>query len=101
MYHKFLPNENFTSNYNYWIVKPPDLFQGMGIKVLKDFKEINAHCQNIFNGIEKVSVEHEEYCKKNNIEIKPAIYKSEFILIQKYLKGFQGPFIESAKQSLQ
>ena len=76
---------NFISEYNYWIVKPPDLFQGMGIKVLKDFKEINAHCQNIFNGIEKVSVEHEEYCKKNNIEIKPAIYKSEFILIQKYL----------------
>ena len=78
-------NENFTSNYNYWIVKPPDLFQGMGIKVFKDFKDINEHCQNLFKGIEKVTAEQEEYCKKNNIELKPKIHKSDFILIQKYL----------------
>ena len=57
----------------------------MGIKVFKDFKEINEHCQNLFNGIEKVTAEQEEYCKKHNIELKPKIHKSEFILIQKYL----------------
>ena len=78
-------HNTFTSNYNYWIVKPPDLFQGMGIKVFKDFKEISTHCQNLFKGIEKVTAEQEEYCKKNNIELKPKIHKSEFILIQKYL----------------
>ena len=39
----------------------------------------------IFNGIEKVTAEQEEYCKKHNIELKPAIYKSDFIVIQKYL----------------
>ena len=78
-------NNNFTSKYNYWIVKPPDLFQGMGIKVFKDFKEINEHCQNLFKGIEKVTAEYEEYCKKRNIELKPKIHKSEYILIQKYL----------------
>ena len=76
---------SFTSEYNYWIIKPPDLFQGMGIKVSKDFKEIKNHCELIFNGIEKVTAEQEEYCKKHNIELKPAIYKSDFIVIQKYL----------------
>ena len=78
-------DNSFTSNYNYWIVKPPDLFQGMGIKVFKDFKEINEHCQNLFKGIEKVTAEQEEYCKKHNLELKPKIHKSEYILIQKYL----------------
>ena len=76
---------SFISEFNYWIVKPPDLFQGMGIKVFKDFKEIKNHCQNLFTGIEKVTAEQEDYCKKNNIELKPTIHKSEFILIQKYL----------------
>ena len=76
---------NFTSEYNYWIVKPPDLFQGMGIKVLKDFNEIKNHCQMLFTGIEKVTAEQEEYCRKHNIELKPSIYKSDFIIIQKYL----------------
>ena len=76
---------SFTSEFNYWIVKPPDLFQGMGIKVFNDFKEIKSHCQNLFNGIEKVTAEQEDYCKKHNIELKPTIHKSEFILIQKYL----------------
>ena len=76
---------SFLSSYNYWIIKPPDLFQGMGIKVLKDFKEIDTHCQNLFNGIEKITAEQEEYCKKNNIELKPTIHKSDFIVLQKYL----------------
>ena len=76
---------SFLSSYNYWIIKPPDLFQGMGIKVLKDFKEIDTHCQNLFNGIEKITAEQEEYCKKNNIELKPIIHKSDFIVLQKYL----------------
>ena len=76
---------SFISEFNYWIVKPPDLFQGMGIKVFKDFKEIKNHCQNLFTGIEKVTAEQEDYCKKHNIELKPIIHKSEFILIQKYL----------------
>ena len=78
-------HNSFTSNYNYWIVKPPDLFQGMGIKVFKNFKEINEHCQSLFKGIEKVTAEQEEYCKKHNIKLKPKIHKSEYILIQKYL----------------
>ena len=78
-------HESFISNYNYWIVKPPDLFQGMGIKVFKDFKEIKDHCDNLFRGIEKVTAEQEEYCKKHNIELKPKIHKSDNILIQKYL----------------
>ena len=76
---------SFISEFNYWIVKPPDLFQGMGIKVFKDFKEIKNHCQNLFTGIEKVTAEQEDYCKRHNIELKPTIHKSEFILIQKYL----------------
>ena len=76
---------SFISEFNYWIVKPPDLFQGMGIKVFKDFKEIKIHCQNLFTGIEKVTAEQEDYCKRHNIELKPTIHKSEFILIQKYL----------------
>ena len=78
-------HDSFTSNYNYWIVKPPDLFQGMGIKIFKDFKEIKEHCENLFRGIEKVTAEQEEYCKKHNIELNPKIHKSEYILIQKYL----------------
>ena len=76
---------SFISEFNYWIVKPPDLFQGMGIKVFKDFKEIKNHCQNLFSGIEKVTAEQEDYCKRHNIELKPTIHKTEFILIQKYL----------------
>ena len=52
-------------------------------QLFKDFKEIKDHCDNLFKGIEKITAEQEEYCKKNNIELKPKIHKSEYILIQK------------------
>ena len=44
---------SFLSSYNYRIIKPPDLFKSMGIKVLKDFIDVDSHCQNLFNGIQK------------------------------------------------
>ncbi len=47
-------NKNFLSNKNYWIIKPPDLYQGRCIEISNNFDEINKKCRNMFKGVDKI-----------------------------------------------
>ena len=49
-------NKNFLSNKNYWILKPPDLYQGKCIEISNDFNEINKKCKNMFKGVNKALI---------------------------------------------
>ena len=46
-------NKNFLSNKNYWIIKPPDLYQGKCIEISDNFDEINKTIKNMFKGVDK------------------------------------------------
>ena len=68
-------NKNFLSNKNYWIIKPPDLYQGICIEISNNFDEIKQKCKNMFKGVDKrlapdleVTLEEEDSDEdKNNI----------------------------------
>ena len=71
-------NKNFLSNKNYWIIKPPDLYQGRCIEISNNYNEINKKCKNMFKGVDKIITpdlsinleeEEEKDCdeEKNNI----------------------------------
>lgn len=76
----------YTSNQNYFIIKPINLYQGIGMKITNKISEIVSYAKQVFRfGIEKVSAEYEEYCRKKGIEMKPKKYKSSNVIIQKYL----------------
>ena len=65
-------NKNFLSDKNYWIIKPPDLYQGKCIQISDDFEEINKLIKNMFKGVDKRLVsdsesEDEELYNDNNI----------------------------------
>jgi hypothetical protein len=49
-------NKNFISDKNYWIIKPPDLYQGKCIEISNDFNEINKKCKNMFKGVDKTLI---------------------------------------------
>ena len=64
-------NKNFLSDKNYWIIKPPDLYQGKCIQISDDFEEINKLIKNMFKGVDKRLVsdsesEDEELNNDNN-----------------------------------
>ena len=46
-------NKNFLSDKNYWIIKPPDLYQGKCIQISDNFDEINKLIKNMFKGVDK------------------------------------------------
>ena len=46
-------NKNFLSDKNYWILKPPDLYQGKCIQISDDFVEISKLIKNMFKGVDK------------------------------------------------
>ena len=46
-------NKNFLSDKNYWILKPPDLYQGKCIQISDDFAEISKLIKNMFKGVDK------------------------------------------------
>ena len=46
-------NKNYLSNKNYWILKPTDLYQGLGIEISNSYKELYKKCNNIFKGVDK------------------------------------------------
>ena len=46
-------NKNFLSDKNYWIIKPPDLYQGKCIEISDNFDEINKTIKNMFKGVDK------------------------------------------------
>ena len=87
-------NKNYLSNFNYWLIKPTDLYQGKFVKIFNKFEEISKYCKNMFRGIRSNSEESIEYSSSNNssdsdiIEDKKTISKmhcANEIIIQKYL----------------
>ena len=46
-------NKNFLSKKNYWIIKPPDLYQGKCIEICDSFEEFVKITKNIFKGVDK------------------------------------------------
>ena len=46
-------NKNFLSLKNYWIIKPPDLYQGKCIEICNSFNEVVKIAKNIFKGVDK------------------------------------------------
>ena len=46
-------DKNFLSLKNYWIIKPPDLYQGKCIEICNSFDEVVKIAKNIFKGVDK------------------------------------------------
>ena len=87
-------NKNFISDKNYWILKPPDLYQGKCIEICNNFEEIRKKCKKIFKGVDKTTIaefeyEEDSYDEDENDNIyskKPTrFYCCNDIIIQKYL----------------
>ena len=89
-------NKNFISDKNYWIIKPPDLYQGKCIEISDNFEEIQKKCKKMFKGVDKTNIselENEDYSDDDEDEYDDDIYAckpTKFyccndIIIQKYL----------------
>ena len=46
-------DKEFLSEYNYWIIKPSDLYQGMCIEINNNMKDIFKICKKMFQGVDK------------------------------------------------
>jgi hypothetical protein len=104
-------NKNFISEKNYWIIKPPDLYQGKCIEISNDFNEIQKKCEKLFKGIDKTNIyelNNEEECDDDDEEednslddedpykLKPTkFYVCNDIIIQKYLDN---PFLYKGRK---
>ena len=51
--HYIYINKNFLSKKNYWIIKPPDLYQGKCIEICDSFEEFVKIAKKIFKGVDK------------------------------------------------
>ena len=97
-------DKEFLSEYNYWIIKPSDLYQGMCIEINNNMKEIFKICKKMFQGVDKrllinnINEEennenekvNEKENEKENDEFKQTkkystMHCSNDIIIQKYL----------------
>lgn len=79
-------NKSYISNKNYFIVKPMNLYQALGIKVASSINEITEHAHYLYKGFEKLTSEMEEYIKQHpDKDVKLKYYKTSSIIIQKYL----------------
>ena len=88
-------NKNFISDKNYWIIKPPDLYQGKCIEICNNFDDIQKKCKKMFKGVDKTNIPelgYEEYSNGEdelddlNQGKKPTkFYCCNDIIIQKYL----------------
>ena len=88
-------NKNFISDKNYWIIKPPDLYQGKCIEICNNFDDIQKKCKKMFKGVDKTNIPelgYEEYSNGEdelddlNQGKKPTkFYCCNDIIVQKYL----------------
>ena len=86
-------NKNYISDKNYWIIKPPDLYQGKCIELSDNFEEIKKKCKKLFKGVDKTIMadfeyeddsfeddDEDDYSKKHT-----KFYCCNDIIVQKYL----------------
>ena len=59
---------SYTSNKNYWIVKPVDLYQGKCIEILNNYQDIIKNCQKLFKGVDKFKLKSETTPNNNPIQ---------------------------------
>ena len=90
-------NKNFISSKNYWILKPPDLYQGKCIEIGNDYDDLSKKCKKMFRGVDKTvipEVDGEEYSEEyfddsfdeESYELKRTkFYCCNDIIVQKYL----------------
>jgi hypothetical protein len=91
-------NKNFLSKKNYWILKPPDLYQGKCIELVNSYDDILKKCKKMFRGVDKTNIpefneeeysdeyEDEPYDEIDEYERKPTkFYCCNDIIVQKYL----------------
>ena len=91
-------NKNFISEKNYWILKPPDLYQGKCIEIGNNYDDIFKKCKKMFRGVDKTNIpeiDEEEYSDEmdddftdeNDIDEKKGtkFYCCNDIIVQKYL----------------
>ena len=74
-------NKNFLSDKNYWIIKPPDLYQGKCIEISNNFDEISKTCKNMFKGVDKrfnpdltINLEEDSDEEKNSLNTNSNVY---------------------------
>ena len=92
-------NKNFISEKNYWILKPPDLYQGKCIEIGNNYDDIFKKCKKMFRGVDKTNIpeiDEEEYSdnydadysdENDDIDEKKGtkFYCCNDIIVQKYL----------------
>ena len=91
-------DKNFISSNNYWILKPPDLYQGKCIEIGNDYDDLFKKCKKMFRGVDKTNIpeiDEQEYSDEfydddsyddENNEIKGTkFYCCNDIIVQKYL----------------
>ena len=91
-------NNNFLSNKNYWIIKPPDLYQGKCIEIGNDYEELFKKCKKMFMGVDKTNIpeigeedydeelyDEDSYEDESNERKGTKFYCCNDIIVQKYL----------------
>ena len=92
-------NKNFISSKNYWILKPPDLYQGKCIEIGNDYDDLSKKCKKMFRGVDRMNVQEideeepsdeiydddESYDDDTNERKETKFYCCNDIIVQKYL----------------
>ena len=90
-------NKNFISSKNYWILKPPDLYQGKCIEIGNDFNDLFKKCKKMFRGVDKTVIPEnggeeisDEYYEDSYDDESYELKRTKFyccndIIVQKYL----------------
>ena len=91
-------NKNFISSKNYWILKPPDLYQGKCIEIGNDYEELFKKCKKMFMGVDKTNIpeigeenydeelyDDDSYEDESNERKGTKFYCCNDIIVQKYL----------------
>ena len=74
-------DKNFISNKNYWIIKPPDLYQGKCIEICDSFEQLVKLSKNIFKGVDKKLIpEQLNTITNNDINENNETYKNDTLL---------------------
>ena len=74
-------DKNFISNKNYWIIKPPDLYQGQCIEICNSFEQLVKLSKNIFKGVDKKLIPKQlNEISNNDLQENNEVYNNEKLL---------------------